>query len=384
MVEYNLHWDGTTLGKAGPYSSQVFSAFMQDLLAAHDNLNAGILTGRGNGVDAPLDVQQTSPASKQVAIKEGSALVPQLSSTEPKGARWYYTDEDVNVTIPDNTDGSGFDRIDLLVLRSNSTTQTITPTVITGTAAGAPVAPSPVRSGAIYDIILAEITAQNLFATITNADIDTSVQTRTPVWEPNNGGTGIEGGYSAGNLIAATGANAMAVIAPPAQWGRLFYRSGQSNLAAWLDDRTAFIYGTGAASAINSGTFATEQIDSFIDPSGEIVANLAGNQLTLFAGDYLLVGGYAGAQYNGGTGFFAWRLQNTTNPATISESQYGEISVVNGYTSVSLYPANFTMNGTDVLEFQAAGSTGNLATPDVGTLRAIDWSFGFAIRRMGD
>ena len=190
MTEYNNFWDGTTLGNAGPYNSQIFAAFVQDLLASADKLNSGILKGRGNGVDNPLDVQETSPASKQVAVKPGSALVPQLSSLDPKGARWYYTDSDVNITVPDNVDGSGFDRIDLLVLRSNSTTQTITPVLITGTPSGSPSAPSPVRSGATYDIELAEITAQNLFKTITNSDIDASVQTRIPVWETVNGGQG--------------------------------------------------------------------------------------------------------------------------------------------------------------------------------------------------
>lgn len=383
MVEYNNFWDGTTLGKAGPYSSQIFSAFMQDLLAAHSNLNAGILTGRGNGVDEPLDVQETSPASKQVAVKPGSAIVPQLSSTEPKGARWYYTDDDVNVTIPDNTDGSGFDRIDLLVLRSNSTTQTIQPVLITGTPAGAPVAPVPVRSGAIYDIILAEITALNLFTTITNSDIDTTVQTHTPVWEPINGGTGLEGGYSAGNLIAATGANAMARVNVITQWDRLMYRSAEANLMGWLDDRTAFIYGTGGVSALQAGSWALEQLDSFLDPGGQIVDSLVSNQLTLFEGDYRLLWGTGCGVFNVSGGTFAWRVQNVTAPATISESNLGSVPSANDAQTVNLYPVEFSMNGTDLIEFQAQ-CTGAVATIAPGTMRAIDWSFGFVIQRMGD
>lgn len=358
MVEYNNFWDGTTLGKAGPYSSQIFAAFMQDLLAAHGNLNAGILTGRGNGVDDPLDVQQTSPASKQVVIKPGSAIVPQLSSTEPKGARWYYSDSDTNVTIPDNTDGSGFDRIDLLVLRSNSTTQTITPVLITGTPAGVPVAPTPVRSGAIYDIILAEITAQNLFVTITTADIDTTVQLHTPVWTTINGGTGIEGGFVTGDMIGADAAETMVRVSlddfhSPMRDDSQANGFGQAVIPAALLTYELPHATNGATATIN--VWNTLPFNNVDDQAG-LLTSLSGGTMTLERdGEYIIENVWASwDNTTGGTQQMQFRIFNVTTATEIDRGVARDVSTVAQYAGEIgiLQPIRFTASAGDQIEIQ--------------------------------
>ena len=293
MTEYNAFWDGTTTGKAGPYSSAQFAAFVMDLLAtaASGRANAGVITGRGNGTDDPLDVQETAPASKNVLVKEGSAFVPRLATaTAAKGINWYYTDADITVAIPDNSDGSGFDRIDLLVLRLNTTTQTITPTLIEGTPAGVPVAPSPVRSGAIYDIILAEVTAQNLFTTIVNADIDNTVRNHVPVWEPLNGGTGLEG-ISVGQFFVGGDTTNQGVATPSVTVShhRLISDTAQDGNWGVVDGRITeiFVSSVGTAAAMATPII----IDDAVDPAGNLTGAIASNQIPLSAGTYEILGG---------------------------------------------------------------------------------------------
>lgn len=364
MTEYNRFWDGTTVGFAGPYDSQGFALFVQDLLGSASILNAGILTGRGNGVDAPLDVQETSPASKQIAVKPGSAMVSQLHPTKPKGVRYYYTDDDINITVPDNTDGSGFDRIDLLVLRSNSTTQVITPVLITGTPAGAPVAPTPVRAGAIYDIELAEITAQNLFVTITNSDIDTSVQTRTPVWEPINGGTGLEGGYSAGDILYASGANAFSTANLP----EAHIPVGDGTGVVSIDTRPIVLWrNSGSTTVFGVSLLNTIPLTNSNDDTGYLLG-LGSNQFQLAVGWYRALFG-------------------TITAATNNVSRYCIPTIYNLSTTTHLVVGMSTLNAIthhrpmlSTYEFEVTDSSHNhvfnLASNDAGTIQADVAAFG--------
>lgn len=283
MTEFNFPWQGESLGKAGPYSDSTFAQYIQHLLANALSDNAGILVNSGNGTDAALDVQETSPQSKNILIREGAALVL---------GRWYYSDADQQITITDNTDGSGFDRIDLLVARSNSTLQTISLLVIEGTPAASPVAPSPVRSGAIYDIPLAEITAQNLFLVITDADIDTSVRESAYAIPPQMGGTGIDGllnPYTKGDVIAAQGASVLGQVNIP-DFGRLLGDSSASEGVVGLDHRVHQLRAknTTAIGILIATVIPFANADAY-NPAGYITS-LASNQFTLEAGTYLVWG----------------------------------------------------------------------------------------------
>jgi hypothetical protein len=379
MTEFNFPWSGETLGKAGPYSAALFAQYSEDLLAINGQANSGIIIGRGNGVDAPLDVQETSPASKSVRVRAGSAFV---------NGRWYYTDADVNVLISDNTDGSGFDRIDLLVLRSNSTTQVITPTIITGTPAGSPTAPLPVRSGAIYDIELAEVTAQNLFTTIVNADIDTSVQLIAPLWEETQGGTG-RNTYADGDILAADAADSLGVIPTLATNGAVLVRdSTQSPKYAWIDKRITRIY-----KSSNSSFEALANpipIDGEDDLASNLRAVVSASRFYPNAGTYKIWGWTLIQNFSAATENYLF-LYDTNAAANVTDID-GELvrSVVRDtFVSAAMFHWAFfeqwvTFAGTENIEIRPVTTTnyryGNETTPYRPMVLFMEKQFEWAVQ----
>lgn len=201
MAEYNFPWQGRTTGKAGPYTDSLYARMMRDLFNAFLRPNAGVVPDTGDGVNASLDVQQTAVASTSVRIRPGSAFVI---------GRWYMTDDDI--VLPITANGSGFTRKDLVVLRSNSSTQIITPFIIDGTPSGSPAIPSPVQAGSIWDIPLAVITVSSPFASIVTADIDNSDDIREwyTVHPIKMGGTGLDE-VALGDVLVASAANTLSL-----------------------------------------------------------------------------------------------------------------------------------------------------------------------------
>lgn len=365
MTEYNFAWDGASLGKAGPYSSEDFARFAYSILGLAETENQGVLLTPNDGSNASLAVTQNSPAGKSVLVKEGAAVV---------NGRWYYTDADIQVTIPDNTDGSGFDRIDLLVLRSNSTTQTITPALIEGTPAGSPASPTPVRTGAIFDIELAEIQADNLFTTIVNADIDNTVKTLAPIWSAFNGGTGIAGGYTQGDGIRASGNDILEIIQSIGEDGGLIVEQNGSTPIS-IDTRMSIAYlasATGSALITNPVAIANGE-----DLAGNFRAVVSSSRFYPEAGLYRVEGWFTASNISTSLAVdnLTFFLYDTVAAAIVADINGSDVRSsgaylrgnlqMNGYCYMS---KDVIFDGTENIEIRPSVTQAGLTYANIGTI----------------
>lgn len=166
MTESSYPWNGTTTGHAAtgaytaPYCAEevvLAQTRMGNDISVPGARGGTIVLGYGDG----LLVRQTSPASNQVVVPSGSAIV---------GGIHYYNDADILLTISSNT--SGNPRIDRVVLRANWSTQTVTATIVEGTPASTPIPPALTQNwGTVWECALAQIWVADSFSTITYQDI---------------------------------------------------------------------------------------------------------------------------------------------------------------------------------------------------------------------
>lgn len=157
MTETSRPWAGTTTGDAGPYTDAQWRTNFQYIAQHGTEANFGPLLDVLN----ELVVGATSPTSKAVEVETGAAIVQ---------GGIYINDLAETLTISDN--GSGQDRIDLVVLEVDYSAQTIRLVVEAGVPAASPVAPSPTQTaGVLWQVPLAEVDADNGFASIVAADI---------------------------------------------------------------------------------------------------------------------------------------------------------------------------------------------------------------------
>lgn len=163
MAEYTRPWPGTTIGDAGPYTSNDWN----DVWGTMEN--AGVWTGDPNRYDIGVFYQilnHLEPAvnGANIEVETGASLVDGL---------YHYCDSLVTVPIP--ASGAGTSRIDVIVVRKNyQQAITYTPgggaptvpprtariTVIRGVEAVGPVAPSltqDVTRTTYWDIPLAQV-----------------------------------------------------------------------------------------------------------------------------------------------------------------------------------------------------------------------------------
>lgn len=160
MTEFSRPWDGVSLGDAGPYSSQNWAEYLK-YHAQASRVNQGPLMESGTPPTPGLDVQLTSPASAGVLLKPGAAVVD---------GTLYINDADLTLAIAAN--GSGNDRIDLLVLRKDFATQTVRAAIKQGTPAASPTPPGLTQTiGVTWEIPLADIYAANAFVSINQDNI---------------------------------------------------------------------------------------------------------------------------------------------------------------------------------------------------------------------
>lgn len=163
MTQRGFPWSGAAPGDAGPYTADLFSTVLRGLFNTVNNPDSGVLLNTGVGGNEALIVEATSPASANVAVRPGMALVH---------GTWYENDAIVNVPIAANNDVSGDDRIDLIVLEKDWIAQTIRIQVNEGTVDPSPVPPALVQTdGVVWQIPLAEIYVTNLFTSISSGDI---------------------------------------------------------------------------------------------------------------------------------------------------------------------------------------------------------------------
>lgn len=153
MTEISRPFDGTLIGDAGPYSSADWAQSWR-MLDIADSANSGVLPY----VEEELEVVATSPASNQVTVSTGAAIVR---------GRWYYNDTDSNQSISANASGST--RIDLIVLEANIVNQEVRIAKVQGTPGSG--LPSLTQNSSIWQIPLAYVTAVNGFTTLDQSDI---------------------------------------------------------------------------------------------------------------------------------------------------------------------------------------------------------------------
>lgn len=350
MTQYAFPFSGTSPGQAGPYSAELFRLYIKTLFTGLNFANSGVLLGSGDGVDPPLTVKQTAPASAQVSVTPGAALVT---------GGWYYTDDDVNVTIAANTSGNA--RIDYIILRFNATAQTITLVDLQGTPAGSPVPPTLTQTSTQYEIPLAQIAVANLFTTITTANINNNVRSFV-------------------DTIFTEGKSA---------WleDEIIIGDGSADgipLRGRLDVATVTLTHTsGGARATNSvsiaGAAQTVPLTA-IDENGLGYLSLASNQINIDeAGRYLFLGGHGYATTSAGSAL-EFRLRNVTQGVDIVRS------TVQGYNTtgdrILIQPSWFEANINDKIELQVDGNAtvtvtyGSAIAADIfGTPRDITLSF---------
>lgn len=207
MTEQSRHWDGTLLGDASyaPYSALKWAE--QERLAHGQGAsfpNYGILEGTGDGTYPPLRLQATSPASTNVELRPGAALV-----------RGYFYENTAIMNLAVGANASGNPRIDTVILRVDFVAQTIRAAIKQGTPAGSPARPSLQQDTSIWEMPLADIAVANGFATITNANVTTrrrSVLSLTAGWQPiANPINYVPGGTYAAGFAFTTGFHAIAV-----------------------------------------------------------------------------------------------------------------------------------------------------------------------------
>src|ERR1044071_3881223 len=134
MTESSHVWDGVLTGDAttAPYSAAEW-AHREALLHGAGTVfpNYGVINETGDGTYSPLAVRAKSPASSNIEVEIGSALV---------NGRLYENTAALTFTIGANA--SGNPRIDTVVLRADFVAQTVRAAIKQGTPAGSPSRPT--------------------------------------------------------------------------------------------------------------------------------------------------------------------------------------------------------------------------------------------------
>lgn len=175
MTQKTIAWDGITTGDAGPYSSADWAELWQYLIGLGGaRSNIGPFLGSGTQPNEGLKVRATSPASANIEVLAGSAMV--------KG-RFYLNDATVTLAVGANA--SGNPRIDTVIVRVDYSLQTGVLAVLQGTPAVSPTPPSLTQSaGVLWEIPLADIAIANGFVSLADSTI-------TPRHEWVNAASGI-------------------------------------------------------------------------------------------------------------------------------------------------------------------------------------------------
>lgn len=163
MAEKSYVWDGLTVGDAteAPYSATEWAAqrnLLQGIGASFPNY--GVLSGTGGGTYEPLAVLATNPASTNVEVRSGAAMV---------NGKLYESTATVTLAIAANASGNA--RIDTVVLRIDYTLQTTRAVVLQGTPAASPARPTLTQNASTWEMPLADIAVANGFSTIGQTNI---------------------------------------------------------------------------------------------------------------------------------------------------------------------------------------------------------------------
>lgn len=163
MTEQSRHWDGISLGDAtlAPYSASEW-ADQERLEHSQGSTfpNYGVFAGTGDGIYQPLQVQAKSPASTNIEIEVGCALV-----------HGYLYENTAALTFTIGSNSSGNARIDTVILRADMVAQTVRAVVKQGTPAASPARPTLQQDTSVWEIPLADINVANGFSTLPQSTI---------------------------------------------------------------------------------------------------------------------------------------------------------------------------------------------------------------------
>lgn len=281
MVQESRPFDGTN-GDGGPYSAANWARTWRGMFSSNVRPDAGVFDSSGDGSNAALNVEETAPASTNVRVRIGEAAVL---------GYWYGSDAEETIAIPANNNGSGFDRIDLVVLRWNATSQEVRLALLEGTPAGSPAAPALTQTSTIWEIPLAEVTAPNLFTSIVDANIDNTVREYAVVRTANEGGTGFSGGYTEGDILVAQDSQTLARISPSQDGSRITADSGVTNGVKWIDARPIILSHRQTSGTDGDNLSAGVRLQLTLNellPAGHPLCTLSSNQFTLEEGAYAI------------------------------------------------------------------------------------------------
>ena len=164
MTERSYLWDGSIhdggVGDAGPYDEIMWRDIIKALLGTTSLENAGVIPGSGAEGSNGLYVVPTNPASRNIRVETGMAVV---------NGQIYHNDSNITLTISENNTANP--RVDLIGLRWNGTAKTVRVFKREGSPASNPSAPALTSTANVKEIPLAHVSAESSFASIDTSDI---------------------------------------------------------------------------------------------------------------------------------------------------------------------------------------------------------------------
>lgn len=346
-------YDGTG-NDAGAYDAEYFGLIQQAHLGSYTRrTTASVLLGTGNGSQESLLVEETSPQSLGVTVREGWAMV---------NNRAVQVSVDTTVTIVQNNDPSLDDRIDSIVLRTDKSTPIATLVAKQGTVAPAPVPPSLTQNATVWEVRIADVTVPNGASNITTADIDNSVRVYARQTLVKEGGLAPLITVADGEFPMGISADNYGLVPAISDFAWLIGDTAKSPKARFVSMRPHII---GGNTAVGLGASAAGVVIPLASPAvlnpNSWISSIAANQFFLTTGYYLVwaicwIENASGAARNS----LIW-IHNATATAVLAQ---GITSIGQSVTNPNSYPA-FIMpqiiqsNGTDGLELRGFSSGAN-------------------------
>lgn len=355
-AQRSFPYDGTG-NDAGPYDADYFAQIQQAFLGAYTRrATAGVMLGVGNGTQESLNVEETSPQSLGVLVREGWAMV---------NGRMYQATVDATVAIVQNTDASGDDRIDSIIIRVDKSTPNGRLVAKQGTVAPVPVAPSLTQNSTIWEIRIANVTVINGATVITTANIDNTVRAYAVLRGVKEGGTGLST-IALGQLFAGSAANVMSAVPAPNDYDLLIGNALATPKMSWVNPRPSVIVGDVGGVSLGtglSGTVVPLNTTALLNPNSW-VTSIAANQFFLAAGFYVFFVIIPALNNSGALRSVLGWIHNATQNRVDAQGIQTRSIAASGDTIAWIFPNQFVeSNGTDAFELRAVASGATVSIP---------------------
>lgn len=286
MVQSSKPWEDNTPGDSGPYSAAQWARMYRVLFSSPQvtNDSFGVFATSGNGTDSPLQVAVTSPATNQVRVYTGEALV---------NGRHYISDAVELLTIGAN--GSLNARIDRIILRQDFTAQTVRLAVLPGSPAAVPVAPSLTQDPeGIFEISLAQVAVPSGFSTISTGITDEREALVSLLGRGGHGINVLSTPFAKGMLLVANSDVELVQTEVLDDYLYLVGNSANAGNASLISQRPHQLRGPNTSSwsltrPANSttGTLIPFETAEYVNPDGYITS-LSSSLFRLEAGSYIV------------------------------------------------------------------------------------------------